>query len=218
MTLLSSAATSNKQITMDNFIISIGREYGAGGRTVAARIGEKLGLPVYDDSLLQEVAKEYGYSPDIFKKVDEKHHLFSLSRLFSTNSWNASNYMGDNMLFQMQCQAIRDIAAKGPCVIVGRCANYVLRDMDNVVSVFLTSSLDIRVERVMRRKNLDRSEARKIIASKDSKREDFYNCYTLGHWGRASEYDLCLDSSVLGIDGTADVIISFAQKAEKHRR
>lgn len=194
-------------------IIVIGRQYGAGGRTIAARAGEKLGIPVYNNDLLVKAAEEFGYSPDIFKKRDEKHKLFGLARLFSTTSYNADNYMGDNMIFQMQCQAIRDIAAKGSCIIVGRCADYVLRDMPGVVSIFLTSPFQERVERVMRRKNVSQSVARGIIRKKDSNRRSFYNGYTLGHWGEAGTYDLCIDSSVLGIEGTTDTIIAFAKKA-----
>lgn len=199
----------------EKIIIVIGRQYGAGGRTIAARIGEKLGIPVYNNDLLVQAAEEFGYSPDIFKKRDEKHKLFGLARLFSTTAYNADNYMGDNMIFQMQCQAIREIAAKGSCVLVGRCADYVLRDMPELVSVFLTSPFQERVERVMRRKNVSESAAGSIIRKKDSNRKSFYNGYTLGNWGEASNYDLCLDSSVLGIEGTAEVIIDFAKRKQQ---
>lgn len=197
----------------EKVIIVIGRQYGAGGRTIAARIGEKLGIPVYNNELLVKAAEEFGYSPDIFKKRDEKHKLFGLARIFSSNAYNADNYMGDNMIFQMQCQTIRDIAQKGSCVIVGRCADYVLRDTPGLVSVFLTSPFNERVERVMRRKNIGESTARSIIRKKDSNRKAFYNGYTLGNWGEASNYDICLDSSVLGIEGTADTIIAFTKLA-----
>lgn len=198
---------------MEHVIFTIGRQFGAGGRAVAALIGEKLGIPVYDNSLLTEAAKEYGYSPDIFKKRDEKHHLFGLSRLFSSNAYNADNYMGDNMLFQMQSQAIREIAAKGPCVIIGRCADYILRDHSKLVSVFLTAPMDVRVERVVRRLQVDAKTAEKIIKRKENNRKEYYNGYTLGNWGDSSTYKMCINTSAIGMEETADLIIEFARKA-----
>lgn len=198
---------------MEHVIFTIGRQFGAGGRAVAALIGDKLGIPVYDNSLLTEAAKEYGYSPDIFKKRDEKHHLFGLSRLFSSNAYNADNYMGDNMLFQMQSQAIREIAAKGPCVIIGRCADYILRDHSKLVSVFLTATMDVRVERVVRRLQVDAKTAEKIINRKENNRKEYYNGYTLGNWGDSSTYKMCINTSAIGMEETADLIIEFARKA-----
>lgn len=198
---------------MEHVIFTIGRQFGAGGRAVAALIGDKLGIPVYDNSLLTEAAKEYGYSPDIFKKRDEKHHLFGLSRLFSSNAYNADNYMGDNMLFQMQSQAIREIAAKGPCVIIGRCADYILRDHSKLVSVFLTAPMDVRVERIVRRLQVDAKTAEKIINRKENNRKEYYNGYTLGNWGDSSTYKMCINTSAIGMEETADLIIEFARKA-----
>lgn len=198
---------------MEHVIFTIGRQFGAGGRAVAALIGDKLGIPVYDNSLLTEAAKEYGYSPDIFKKRDEKHHLFGLSRLFSSNAYNADNYMGDNMLFQMQSQAIMEIAAKGPCVIIGRCADYILRDHSKLVSVFLTAPMDVRVERVVRRLQVDAKTAEKIINRKENNRKEYYNGYTLGNWGDSSTYKMCINTSAIGMEETADLIIEFARKA-----
>lgn len=182
---------------------------------MAAEIGRKLGIPVYNNDLLSEAAKEFGYSPDIFKKRDEKRHLFGLSRLFSSNAYNADNYMGDNMLFQMQSKAIQDIAAKGSCVIVGRCADYVLRDNENMVSVFLTAPMEVKVQRTMDRLGVDEKTARKIIQRKESSRESYYNGYTLGKWGDSSSYKLCINTAGLSTESVADVIIDFAVKAGK---
>lgn len=198
-------------------IITIGRQYGAGGRTIAKIIGSKLGIPVYDNDLLTAAAQQFGFSPSIFKKRDEKHHLFSLSKLFSSTTYNADNYMGDAMLFNMQCQVIRDIAQKGSCIIVGRCADYVLRDEKCLTSVFLSAPYEERTRRVMERLDVDQATAHKIIDKKDRNRKDFYNGYTLGHWGEAATYHLCLDSSILGIEGSADLIIEFAKKKAGNR-
>lgn len=198
---------------MSRVIFTIGRQYGAGGRTVAAEIGRKLGIPVYDNELLTEAAKEFGYSPDIFKKRDEKHHLFGLSRLFSTQAYNAPNYMGDNMLFEMQSKAIQDIATKSSCVIVGRCADYVLRNEKNLVSAFLTASMPVKVERIKKRLEVDEKTARKIIERKESSRKNYYNGYTLGNWGESSSYKICLNTDELDIEACADILIDYARKA-----
>ena len=197
---------------MDKIIITIGRQYGAGGRSVAKAISEKLGIPVYDNDLLLEAAKESGYSPDLFKKRDEKRHLFSLAHLFSSQLSDTPHFLGDDTLFQIQSDVMRNIAEKGSCIIIGRCSNYVLRDMPRALHVFLTSPLDVRVSRVVKRMGVDEETAGKIIAKKEKNRIDYYNRYTLTKWGQASIYDLCMDSSILGIEGTADMIIEFAEK------
>ena len=196
-----------------NAIITIGRQFGSGGRSIAAEIGARLGIPVYDNALLAEAAAESGYSPDTFKKRDEKRHLFSLSRLFSSLESNAANYMSDNELFQIQSEAIRKIASKGSCIIVGRCADYVLRDFDNVFKVFITCPYEHRLKRVMDRMGVDRDTAEVITLKKEKNRSKYYNYYTFGKWGDAAQYDLCIDSSLLGIEGTAGLIIEAAKKA-----
>jgi cytidylate kinase len=121
--------------------------------------------------------------------------------------------MSDNGLFEMQCSTIRKIAGQGSAIIVGRCSDYVLRDMDCVLNVFLTSPLPVRVKRICERHNLCAEKAETLIMQKDKAREEYYNYYTFGNWGVASTYDLCIDSSRLGIEGTADFIIDFAKKA-----
>lgn len=203
---------------MEKTIITIGRQYGSGGRQIANMISEKTGIPVYDKSLLTEAAQKSGYSSDLFKKRDEKRHIFGLSRLFSTQMFNAPNYLDDSCMFQMQSEAIRQIAEKGSCIIVGRCANYVLRDMDTT-DIFITSPIQTRIDRVTGRLNVDRDTARKIIEKKEKDRAEYYRTYTLGKWGDIANYDLCVDSSVLGLEATADLIISFfTKKREKNER
>lgn len=196
-------------------IITIGRQFGAGGRSVAAELGRMLDIPVYDNDLLSQAAIESGFPSDMFKKRDEKRNLFGLARLFSSREYNATNYMGDNALFQMQSETIRHIASKGSCIIIGRCADYVLRDDPAVVSVFLTSPLDVRARRVSERMGVDNATALKIIGKKERSRAAYYNGYTLGKWGDSSTYRLCIDSSVLGIEGTAQLIRDFINRAQE---
>ena len=195
-------------------IINIGRQFGGGGLGVASELGKKLGITVYDRELIAKAAQDSGFSAEFFEQSDEKRRIFSLSSIFtSLISSPNENYMSDNGLFEMQCSTIRKIAGQGSAIIVGRCSDYVLRDMDCVLNVFLTSPLPVRVKRICERHNLCAEKAETLIMQKDKAREEYYNYYTFGNWGVASTYDLCIDSSRLGIEGTADFIIDFAKKA-----
>ena len=194
-------------------IINIGRQFGGGGLGVASELGRKLGIPVFDRELIARAAQDSGFSAELFEQSDEKRRIFSLSSIFtSLISSPTENYMSDNGLFEIQCSTIRKIAEQGSAIIVGRCSDYVLRDMDCVLNVFLTSPLSIRVERICERHNLSAEKAEALILQKDKAREEYYNYYTFGNWGIAASYDLCVDSSILGIEGTADFIIDFAKR------
>ncbi|MBQ3606973.1 MAG: cytidylate kinase-like family protein [Bacteroidales bacterium] len=198
----------------DNIIINIGRQFGGGGLGVASELGRRLGIPVYDRELIRKAAQDSGFSAELFEQSDEKRRTFSLSSIFtSIYSSPLENYMSDNGLFEIQCETIRKIAEQGPAVIVGRCSDYVLRDRGNTLNVFLTSPLSVRVERICRRHDLDADKAEALILQKDRSREEYYNYFTFGNWGVASTYDLCIDSSILGIEGTADFIIDFAKRS-----
>ena len=120
--------------------------------------------------------------------------------------------MSDRGIFKMQSETIMKIAEQGSAVIVGRCSDYILRDRTDVLSVFLTSPGEVRAQRIAERCGISIEEAERLIEEKDSKREEYYNYYTFGDWGKASTYDLCLDSSILGIEGTAEMIIEFARR------
>lgn len=195
-------------------IINIGRQFGGGGLGVASELGRKLGIPVFDRELIARAAQDSGFSAELFEQSDEKRRIFSLSSIFtSLVSSPTENYMSDNGLFEIQCSTIRKIAEQGSAIIVGRCSDYVLRDMDCVLNVFLTSPLSVRVERICERHNLCAEKAEALIVQKDKAREEYYNYYTFGNWGVAATYDLCVDSSTLGIEGTADFIIDFAKRA-----
>lgn len=197
-----------------NIIINIGRQFGGGGLGVASELGRKLGIPVYDRELIRKAAQDSGFSAELFEQSDEKRRTFSLSSIFtSIYTSPTENYMSDNGLFEIQCETIRKIAEQGPAVIVGRCSDYVLRDFDNTLNVFLTSPLSVRVERICERHDLPEDKAEALILQKDRSREEYYNYFTFGNWGVASTYDLCIDSSILGIEGTADFIIDFARRS-----
>ena len=196
-------------------IINIGRQFGGGGLGVAHELGRKLGIPVYDKQLIAKAAQDSGFSKVIFEESDEKKRFFSLSSIFANRFGDTENYMSDRGLFKMQSETIRKIAEQGSAIIVGRCADYILRDMECTLDVFLTSPLEIRAARIAERSGLTLEEAERLAEEKDKKRAEYYNYYTFTDWGVASTYDLCLDSSALGIEGTADLIIEFARKAGK---
>lgn len=198
-----------------NIIITIGRQFGSGGKSVADALGRKLGIPVYDSELITKAAQDSGFSAELFVERDEKRRFFSLSKIFTNTYSDTEDYMSDNGLFKMQSDTIRRIAEQGSAIIVGRCSDYILRDMDNVLDVFLTSPVEVRAERVAERLGISKEKAEEVIEKKDSGRAEYYNYYTFGNWGHATTYDICLDSSLLGIEGTADFIIDFARKSGK---
>ena len=197
-----------------DIIITIGRQYGCGGKRIAEALGSKLGIPVYDHELIIKAAQESGFSAEFFERSDEKKRFFSLTSLFA-GSYNTDteNYMSDKGLFKIQCETIQSIADQGSAIIVGRCSDYVLRDRKNTLNVFLTSPLEDRVKRVSETEGVDLVKAEEVVEKQDKNRAEYYNYYTFGNWGVASNYDLCIDSSIAGIEGTADLIIEFAKIA-----
>lgn len=199
---------------MKKIIITVGRQFGSGGHVVARSLSKKLGIPMYDSELITKAAEMSGFSTDFFKEKDEKRNIFPLSNYFSSSILGApQNFLNSDALFKIQSSVIKDIASKESAVIVGRCSNYLLRDLDCVLDVFITAPMKTRIERVSERNSLDEEKAKELILKSDKKRETYYNYFTFGAWGAASDYDLCVDSSILGIDGTADFIIDFAKKS-----
>ena len=197
-----------------NTIINVGRSFGSGGGYVGQAIASKLGIPFYDNELISKAAQESGYSPSIFEGGEKKRSIFSVSSFFASGrmSYLDNTYMNDDILFKVQSNVIRKIGEGGDAVIIGRCADYILRDLP-CLNVFVTGPEEYRIERIVKNEGISEEEAEKLIRKKDLIRETYYNYYTMGSWGSASNYHLCVDSSVLGIEGTADYIIEFGRKA-----
>ena len=195
----------------NELIINVGRQFGSGGRLVALALGRKLGIPVYDQELIAKAAEQSGFSKELFANSDEKRNLLALSS-FIGRFGSADNYMSDNQLFVIQSNVIRSLADKGPAIFIGRCSDYILRDR-KCLDVFVTATDEVRIKRVAERMNITPEQADLLMRKKDRTRETYYNYYTFGNWGVASNYDLCVDSSVLGIEGTADMIIDFCRRA-----
>lgn len=198
----------------NRLIINVGRQFGSGGKLVALALGRKLGIPVYDQELITKAAEESGFSKDLFAKSDEKRNMLAFSSFVVDvgRFGSVDNYMNDNQLFVIQSNVIRSIADKGSAIFIGRCSDYILRDR-KCLDVFVTADDAVRIKRVAARMNLSQEQAESLIRKKDRTRETYYNYYTFGNWGVASNYDLCVDSSILGIDGTADMIIDFTRRS-----
>ena len=206
-------AVKYNAMSKNNIIMNFGRQFGSGGKLVAMSIGTKLGIDVYDNELISKAAEESGFSKDLFLKSDENRSMFSISSFFASGKYGlAENYTSDNELFKIQSQVIRNIAEKQSAIFIGRCSDYILRDL-KCMDVFITSPLEARIKRVSERSGITTEEAENLIKRKDRTRETYYNFFTFGNWGVASTYDLCIDSTILGIQGTADQIIDFGKKA-----
>lgn len=197
-------------------IINVGRSFGSGGGFVGQAIAKKLDIPFYDNELISQACEENGYSKDLFAGGEKKRSIFSASSFFTSGRISSldGSYVNDDILFKAQSEVIRAIAGKGDAVIIGRCADYILRDLP-CLNVFICGPEEYRIKRLMENEGLTADEAEKLMRRKDRTRETYYNYYTFGAWGQAANYDLCMDSSVLGIEGTADFIIDFGRRAGK---
>ena len=198
-----------------NTIITIGRQFGSGGKEIAEKLGESLQIPVYDKEMLAVAAKDSGICQELFESHDEKptnSFLYSLVMDTYSMGYSPNAYMDmpiNHKVFLAQFDAIKKLANEGPCILVGRCADYALDSYDNCLSVFIHANLDARIRRIARMYDLTDAKAKEMIEKTDKKRATYYNYYTNKKWGAAESYELCLDSSKLGITGTTEAILSF---------
>ena len=202
-----------------NIIINVGRQLGSGGHDIGRMLALDFAAKYYDRELLNLAAKESGFSEKIFEQNDEKkgffRGLFNMgSPHVNSGSLYKSNFSQES-LFQFQSDAIRKAAKEGSCVFVGRCADYVLRDFPNVVNIFITASMEYRVEQIMNKQHLNEEAARAFIEKRENQREEYYNYYTGKKWGHAASYDLCIDSSILGLVETEKISAEFIRKKFK---
>lgn len=209
----------------NNTIITIARQYGSGGHDIGEKLAEELKIPFYDKELLERAAKDSGFCQEIFENYDEKPtNSFLYSLVMDTYSMGHSTAAFAEMplnhkIFLAQFNAIKDIAKEGPCVIVGRCADYALADFPNVVNVYLYADMQSRIARIARRHDVTDAKAKDLIQKTDKGRASYYNYYTNKKWGEATGYDLCLNTASLGIDGSIHMIREFvACKEREHER
>lgn len=202
------------------FTITIGRQFGSGGHDIGKKLAEKLGIKFYDKELLLEAAKEAGLNPALFKKADEKLPSFYLSNLsmnigFYMHQFSPSASYYDSVQKAI-CDMIRTVAERESCIIVGRCADYLLRDNPRCINIFISASQDACAERIVKRMDGMTIDDAKSLAKKENKlRAEYYNFYTDKEWGHSTSYDLCFDSSRLPEDDIIDIIIEYANRRLK---
>ena len=202
----------------EKYVITVGRTFGSGGRALGRMIAEKLGIGFYDKQLLVKAAQKAGYNLDFFERNDERAPrimggIIPFSMGFYPMSWIGDSAAGSDGIYKAQCDLIHELAATEPCVIVGRSADYILRDVDNVVNIFVHAPADACAERIVDRMDCKSHEEAKTLAVRTNKlRANFYNFYTDKRWGAAESYDLTLDSSLLPMEQLADMVIEYIHK------
>lgn len=201
---------------MDNVVVTIARQYGSGGKTVGKMYAEKKGIPFHERDILRMAADESGINEALFGEVDEKlkngtlfgisKKIYTIGALFPPSS---PEFTSPQNLFNYQAKVIRDLADQGPRVFIGRCANFVLADKPNVVSVFVHAPADYCLEQARERTAKSVGDLSKYIARTDKLRGDYYRYHTGCEWSDARNYDLCLDSSKLGFEGCVEAIEAY---------
>lgn len=203
-----------------SFVITIGRQFGSGGRDVGEKIASALGIPFYDKELVEMAAQKSNISHEALKEVDERatsSFLYSLvGGNYSMRGVNAPLYYEmpiNDKLFIAQSDIIKNVAKQGSCVIVGRCADYVLESEEDVdlLNLFIYGSVDYRAKRVMQALNLTPSKARERVLKTDKQRRTYYDYYTSKDWGVMTNYDLCINTEKTGIDNAAEFVIRYVK-------
>ena len=199
-------------------VITIARQYGSGGRQIGFRLAEMLGIKCYDRDLITLAAEKSGMSEEALQHADEKAANSLLYTLvMNSNMYHSStdpfNIPINDKLFCLQSEIIRDIAAKESCIIVGRCADYILAEHPHCIRVFLYSSFEARVKTICQRLNISEAEARDTIMKIDKRRSSYYNYYSGHKWGKLENYDLAISTEKIGVEGAAKLIAQFIQTA-----
>lgn len=196
-------------------VINIGRQLGSGGRTIGKMLAKELGLDYYDKEILDIAARESGFCTEIFERSDENKGFFqsffgNVVPVFGHATDFYQSQISDENLFRLQSDAIRKAVAKGRGgVFIGRCADYVLRDYPNCLNIFLSADNDERIALIASRQQISETEARKLMQRGDERRATYYNYYATGRWGEAANYHLCINTSKLGLEKTAQSILQY---------
>ncbi|MCR5768431.1 MAG: cytidylate kinase-like family protein [Lachnospiraceae bacterium] len=200
-------------------IVTISRQYGSGGREIGRKLAEVWGIPFYDNELITRAAKDSGFAETAFETAESRANnslLYSIAR--GTASFNGQdvgfsvdNLSLDDKLYLAQAKVIRNCAAEGPCVIVGRCADYILRKLDNLVNIFVYADMDFRIERAMRIDGMAPEKIENAILKIDKRRSNYHNFHTGEKWGKIENYSLCINSARVGIDNAVQVIKTYVE-------
>ena len=205
-----------------NTIITIGRQFGSGGHEIGEKLAQFWGIKCYDKELLARAAKESGYCEEMFRNHDERptnSFLYNLVMDTYSFGYNSSTFVDmpiSHKVFLAQFDAIKKLAKEEPCVIVGRCADYALAEFKNCVHIFIHGDLETRIQRVAKKYELTSDKAKEMIIKKDKQRASYYNYYSSKKWASVESYHLSVDSSLLGIDGTVELIKQFVDGFEKN--
>ena len=199
-------------------VITIGRQYGSGGREIGVRLAKQMEIPFYDKELLRKAAEKSGLCEKIFENFDErpKSLLYSIamdSYMFSLPGAGVSDSL-EQQVYLATYNAIRQLAGQVSCVIIGRCADYALANNPNALKLFISSPLEKRIAAIAQREQVPADKARTLISRTDKRRAAYYEYYSSQKWGAVNSYDFCLDSSVFGIDGTVDLIRKIVEMKE----
>ncbi|MBQ4482059.1 MAG: cytidylate kinase-like family protein [Lachnospiraceae bacterium] len=204
-------------------VITIGRQFGSGGREIGQLVAKHFGIKCYDKELLARAAKDSGLCEEVFEHHDERptnSFLYNLVMDTYSFGYNSSAYVDmpvSHKVFLAQFDTIKKLAEEEPCIIVGRCADYALSDRDNLIRIFISGDEETKARRIMERFDLTESQAHDMCVKKDKQRRSYYDYYSSKKWGHVNTYDLSINSSVLGLEGTAELIIQYVSDVEKAR-
>ena len=209
-----------------NTIITIGRQFGSGGREIGEMVADHFGIKCYDKELLSRAAKESGFCEEMIQNHDERptnSFLYNLVMDTYSFGYNSSSFVDmpiSHKVFLAQFDTIKKIAKEEPCIIVGRCADYALSDFPNVLNLFIYGDEECKIKRIRERFSdiTSNEKAREMMIKKDKQRQSYYNYYSSKKWGRADSYDLCINSSILGIEGTVKLIIQYVEDYEAGKK
>ena len=209
-----------------NTIVTIGRQFGSGGREIGEMVADHFGIKCYDKELLSRAAKESGFCEEMIQNHDERptnSFLYNLVMDTYSFGYNSSSFVDmpiSHKVFLAQFDTIKKIAKEEPCIIVGRCADYALSDLPNVLNLFIYGDEECKIKRIRERFSdiTSNEKAREMMIKKDKQRQSYYNYYSSKKWGRADSYDLCINSSILGIDGTVKFIIQYIEDFENSKK
>ncbi len=202
-----------------HYVINIGRQFGSGGKSIGEKVAARLGIRLYDKELINLAAEESGFGVEHFERADERQQRGGLSSLIgyfrsplAGNFYPTNDPLSNDSLFKIQSDVIRRLAERESCLFVGRCADYILRDHPRSVNLFLTADTEDRIRRITSRNSCCEKEAARLIERIDQQRAAYYNYYASRRWGEAATYDLCLNTSRLGEEGSTELIVGFVAK------
>jgi len=194
----------------EKYIVTIGRQLGSGGKLIGELLSKDLNISCYDKELINMASRESGLEKEFFEKADEKSSFSLFGNYFGFRSGfignSGINYLCNETLFKIQSDVIKDLAEKEACIFVGRCADYILRNHERCLKIFISANMDDRILRLCKSNGISEKEAKSLIEQTDKKRAGYYNYYSNKIWGMAASYDLCINSSVLGIEKTVSFL------------